>query len=52
MSQVFVVVMERLMRRPGMPSCPVGPLQVTDVRMSSAVLHWQPPTDDGGRPLV
>jgi len=36
----------------GVPSCPVGPLQVTDVRKSSAVLHWQPPTDDGGRPLV
>jgi len=36
----------------GVPSCPVGPLQVTDVRKSSAVLHWQAPSDDGGRPLV
>jgi len=36
----------------GVPTCPVGPLQVTDVRSTSAVLHWQRPTDDGGRPLM
>ena len=40
------------MRSAGVPACPVGPLHVTDVRSSSAVLHWQPPADDGGRPLV
>jgi len=36
----------------GVPACPVGPLQVTDVRNSSAVLHWKPPADDGGRPIT
>ena len=36
----------------GVPACPVGPLQVSDVRSTCALLHWNPPTDDGGRPLV
>jgi len=47
-----VIVMECLMWCTGVPACPVGPLQVTDVRSSSAVLHWQPPADDGGRAIV
>lgn len=36
----------------GVPSSPTGPLEVTDIRKNSAVLHWKPPLSNGGRPIT
>ena len=35
----------------GPPSAPVGPLKVSDITRSSATITWQPPENDGGKPL-
>lgn len=36
----------------GPPSRPEGPLVVSDVRKNHAKLTWQPPSDDGGKPIT
>ncbi|UYV65935.1 unc-22 [Cordylochernes scorpioides] len=35
----------------GKPSKPKGPLEVKDVTERGCVLNWNPPEDDGGKPL-
>lgn len=35
----------------GKPSRPGGPLEVTDVRKEGCKLKWNPPEDDGGKPI-
>ena len=35
----------------GPPSAPVGPLNVKDITRNSATITWQPPENDGGKPL-
>ncbi|KAK0400071.1 hypothetical protein QR680_003339 [Steinernema hermaphroditum] len=32
----------------GLPSAPVGPLQISGISQTEATLSWRPPTDDGG----
>lgn len=44
-AQVEVVVLAA-------PSKPKGPLKVTDVTKSGCKLAWQPPEDDGGKPIT
>ena len=33
------------------PASPEGPLKVSDITNTTAVLSWQPPKDDGGAPI-
>ena len=33
------------------PAAPEGPLKVSDITNTTAVLSWQPPKDDGGAPI-
>ncbi len=33
------------------PSCPLGPIEVSDVTATSCHLDWKPPEDDGGDPI-
>ncbi|KAL0609083.1 Immunoglobulin-like and fibronectin type III domain-containing protein 1 [Plecturocebus cupreus] len=33
------------------PDLPQGPLEVQDCHKAGVCLHWQPPRDDGGRPV-
>ncbi|XP_014665457.1 PREDICTED: twitchin-like isoform X3 [Priapulus caudatus] len=33
------------------PQAPEGPLEVSDVTKTNAVLKWKPPKDDGGEPI-
>ncbi|KHN73749.1 Twitchin [Toxocara canis] len=35
----------------GLPSAPQGPLQITNVNKTQAVLSWKPPVNDGGARL-
>lgn len=35
----------------GVPSSPVGPLEVSDIQRNSVTLKWQPPESDGGSPI-
>ena len=39
------------MFNPGPPSTPVAPLSVTEITRNSATITWQPPENDGGKPL-
>ena len=36
----------------GVPSSPVGPMEVKDITKDSVTLSWQPPTSDGGTPIT
>lgn len=36
----------------GPPSIPEGPLVVSDVKKNHAKLTWEPPSDDGGKPIT
>uniref|UniRef100_F1KQB5 non-specific serine/threonine protein kinase n=1 Tax=Ascaris suum TaxID=6253 RepID=F1KQB5_ASCSU len=36
----------------GLPSSPQGPLQISDVSKTQAVLSWKPPVNDGGARLT
>ena len=36
----------------GAPSRPRGPLEVTDVYKDKATVSWNPPDDDGGKPIT
>ena len=35
----------------GPPSAPEGPIQFSDIKSGSCVVHWKPPKSDGGLPI-
>ena len=36
----------------GVPSIPIGPLEIINITENTADLEWKPPKHDGGRPIV
>jgi hypothetical protein len=42
----------KLQKPAGVPSTPVGPLEVSDVQRNSIALKWRPSEDDGGSPIT